>query len=230
MADPRTRRYANNATCRLGEDVSVGESSIQLENGKGALFPTLSGGRIFTLTVQDLVSGRIEIMYCTARTGDLLTVERGMEGTDDQEWINTSNVIVQNRITADTLEHLEESGGGGGGGGITLQLACSDLISNLVPGDNKAYVRAPAAFEVSLIRASLLEASSYGPLIIDIKKNGTSILSTLLTIDEGETTSVTAATPVAIDDADVEDDDVLSVELVDEGTEAVGLIVTIAGA
>lgn len=227
MADPRTHRFANNATCRLGEDVSVGETSILLENGKGALFPTLSGGQIFTVTVQDLVSGAIEIMYCTARTGDLLTVERGKEGTDDQEWINTSNVIVQNRITADTLEHLEESGGSGG---VTLQLACSDLISSLVPGDNKAYVRAPTAFQVILIRASLLEASSYGPLIIDIKKNGASILDVLLTIDEGETTSVTAANPVIIADDTIDDDDMLSVELVDEGTDAVGLIVTITGA
>lgn len=229
MADMRTHRFTNNAACRLGEDVSIGETSIQLENGKGSLFPSLAAGEIFPLTLENLQTGAREIVYATARSGDVVTVERGKEGTDEQEWINTPNVIVQNRVTADTLEYLA-AGGGGGGGGIVLQLACSDLVSALVPGDNKAYVRAPSAFQVILIRASLLEASSYGPLIIDIKKNGTSILSTLLTIDEGETTSVTAASPVGIDDNAIADDDVISVELVDEGTDAVGLIVTITGA
>ena len=229
MADPRTHLFANNATGRLGEDLIVGETSIQLVNGDGARFPNPSPGQIFVITVQHLIEGTIEIMFCTARAGDVLTVERGQEGTDAVEWVASNNVIVQNRVTADTLEYLAGSGGGGSGG-VVIQLACSDLISSLVPGDNKAYVRAPSAFQLTTVRASLLEASSYGPLIIDVKKNGVSILSTLLTIDEGETTSVTAASPVGIDDDTIADDDILSVELVDEGTDAVGLIVTLMGA
>lgn len=229
MADMRTHRFSNNATCRLGEDVSVGETSIQLENGKGALFPTLAAGEIFTLTFENLQTGAREIMYATARSGDVVTVERGKEGTDDQEWINTSFVIVQNRITADTLEYLAAGGGSGGSGAVVIQLACSDLTTNMVPGDNKAYVRAPRTFQLTSVRASLLEASSYGPVLVDIKKNGASILSTLLSIDEDETTSMTAASPVGIDDDAVANDDVLSVELVDEGTGAKGLIVTLLG-
>lgn len=235
MGDARVHRFANNATCRLGEDVSVGETSIQLENGKGALFPSPSAGEIFVLTVQDLVSGRFEIMYCTARTGDVLTVERGKEGTDDQEWINSPNIIVQNRITAGTLEYLADSGGGGGGGGgggsgdILIQLACSDLTTPLVAGDNKAYVRAPQTMTLTGLRASLLTASSYGPVTVDVKVDGVSILSTLLTIDEGEKTSVTATLPVVIRDAVIVDDKEIVIELVDAGTDATGLIVSLFG-
>lgn len=236
MGDARTHRFANNATCRLGEDVSVGETSIQLENGKGALFPSPSAGQIFILTVQDLISGAIEIMYCTARTGDVMTVERGKEGTDDREWINTANVIVQNRITAGTLEYLADAGGSGGGGGggggtgnILIQLACSDLTTPIIAGDNKAYVRAPQTMTLTGIRASLLEASSYGPVTIDVKVEGASILSTLLTIDEGSKTSVDALLPVVIDDEIIVDDEEIVIEVVDAGTDSIGLIVSLFG-
>jgi hypothetical protein len=259
MADLRTHRFSNNASCRLGEDVSIGETSIQLESGMGARFPTLAVGEIFTLTVENLQTGAREIMYATARSGDVVTVERGKEGTADQEWINTTSVIVQNRVTADTLEYLAATAGTSLNdlgdvdapnpnvgdalvwngtdwvnqdisSDIIIQLACSDLVSNLVSGDNKAYVRAPRAFTLTAVRASLLQAASgHSPVVIDIKKNGVSVLSTLLTIDEGETTSLTAATPVVIGTAAVANDDILSVQVVDARTDAKGLIVTLIG-
>lgn len=110
MADPRVHRYANNASCRLGEDLTAGETSIQLETGKGVLFPNPGVGEIFILTIEHLITGVKEIMFCTSRSGDVLEVERGQEGTDAVEWTNDNNVIVQQRLTAGTLEHLEEGG------------------------------------------------------------------------------------------------------------------------
>lgn len=229
MADPRTHLYANNASCRLAEDLTAGETSIQIETGKGALFPDPDPGEIFILTLQDLVSGVIEIMYCTARNNDVCTVERGQEGTDAVEWINSANVILQNRITAGTLEHLEETTGGGGLAPVIIQIACSDLVTELEAGDSKAYVRAPKAFTLTEVRASLLTVSSSGNVAVDINKNGTPILYSPLLIDSGEKTSETSSTTPIIDDDTIADDDEITIDIVQDGTGAKGLIVTLIG-
>lgn len=226
MADARTHLFANNATCRLGENVDANELSIQLETGKGALFPNPDPGQIFVLTIEDLVLGVREIMYCTARDGDVVTVERGKEGTTAREWIMSNNIVVQNRVTAGTLEYLAE---GAGSANVYIQLACSDLVSDLEAGTSKAYVRAPRSFTITEVRASLLEASSSGPVHVDINKNGVSILYSLITIDEGEKTSTTSATPEVIDDPNVVDDDELTIDIDSAGTGAKGLIVTLIG-
>lgn len=227
MADPRTHLFANNATCRLGENVDVNELSIQLETGRGALFPNPDPGQIFVLTIEDLVLGVREIMYCTARDGDVVTVERGKEGTTAREWIVSNNIVVQNRVTAGTLEYLAE---GAGSANVYIQLACSDLVSDLEAGTSKAYVRAPRTFTITEVRASLLEASSSGDVTVDINKNGVSILYTPLTIDQGEKTSETAATAAVIDDDAIADDDELTIDIVSAGMGAKGLIVTLIGA
>jgi hypothetical protein len=227
MADPRTHLFTNNAACLLGEDLDAGETSLQLESGKGDLFPDPGVGEIFIFTIEDLVQGVREICYCSERSGDVLTIERGKEGTSARDWTQSNTVIVQHRVTAGTLEYLAA---GAGAQNVYIQLACSDLTSALIAGTNKAYVRAPRSFQLSEVRASLLEASSSGDVIVDINKNGVSILYTPLTIDQGEKTSETAATAAVIDDDAIADDDELTIDIVSAGTGAKGLIVTLIGA
>lgn len=228
MADPRVHLFTNNATCRLGEDVSIGETSIQLETGKGDLFPDPSPGEIFVLTIEDLVQGLREIMFCTARSGDVVTVERGQEGTDDQAWTNSTNVIVQHRLTADTLEWLA-TGAEALASSVVVQLSCSNLTSDLAAGTNKGYFRAAQAFTLTAVRASVLVAGDYNPVTVDINKNGSTILSTKLTIDAGEKTSVTAATPAVISDDDIASDDEITIDIDGVPDGAKGLIVTLIG-
>lgn len=229
MGDPRTHLFANNATCRLAEDLTAGETSVQVETGKGVLFPDPALGEIFVLTLEDLISGVREIMYCSARVGDIFTVERGKEGTTAVEWINSANVILQNRITAGTLEHLQEAVDGATAP-IVIQLACSDLTTELIAGTNKAYVRAPRAFTLTSVRASLLVASSSGPVRVDVSVNGASILYPPITIDQGEKTSLSATTPPLIEDGTIADDDEITIDIVTPGDDAKGLIVTLKGA
>src|SRR3546814_12903600 len=52
---------------------------------------------------------------------------------------------------------------------------------------------------------SLTTASSSGAVTVDINEAGSTILSTKLTIDQGEKTSTTAATPAVISDASLGD-------------------------
>ncbi len=105
-----------------------------------------------------------------------------------------------------------------------------DLVTNISAGTDAMYMRAPRAFRVSAVRASLLTAGTTGSQF-DINRNGTTMLSTKLTIDANENSSQTAAAPPVIDGAEavVADDDLLTVDIDTAGTGAQGLIVTLIG-
>lgn len=97
--------FANNVSALLNNDVAPGDGSIVLASGQGAQFPSPVAGQFFVLTVQNLQSGALEICYCTARSGDLLTVERAQEGTSAGTWLAAQS-IVQLRLTKGMLEKL----------------------------------------------------------------------------------------------------------------------------
>jgi hypothetical protein len=89
----------------------------------------------------------------------------------------------------------------------------------------------PYAFTVAAIRASLSTAQTSGSIFtVDINECGSSILSTKLTIDNTEKTSVTAQTPAVISDASIADDAEMSIDIdqVGDGT-AKGLKVVLIG-
>lgn len=116
-----------------------------------------------------------------------------------------------------------------GSAAVALQLSCSDLVTGLSTGTSVAYVRAPQAFTVTEVRSSLLVDSSSGLVTVAIKNNGSDILSTDLSIDATEFTSVTAATPAVIAAPAIADDDLLTIDITAAGTGAKGLIVSIIG-
>lgn len=106
-------------------------------------------------------------------------------------------------------------------------LSCSDLTTSLIATTSAGYVNALYAANVVAVRASLLTASTSGEVEIDIKVNGTSILSTPLTIDEDETTSLDAAVPAVIATPELAEDDVITIDIVSPGTGAKGLNVSL---
>lgn len=128
---------------------------------------------------------------------------------------------------------IDISGGGGGSDidvtPVVIQLACSDLVTGLTTGTSVAYVRAPSAFTVTAVRSSLLVDSSSGLVTVAIKNGGSDILSTDLSIDATELTSVTAATPAVISSPSIADDALLTIDITAAGTGAKGLIVTLIG-
>lgn len=110
-------------------------------------------------------------------------------------------------------------------------IACSDETTPLAAGAGKVTFRMPYAFTVTAVRASLVTAQTGGSLLtVDINENGTSILSTKLTIDNGEKTSTTAATAPVISDASLADDAEITIDIdqIGDGT-AKGLKVTLIG-
>ena len=111
-------------------------------------------------------------------------------------------------------------------------VACSDETTALTTGAAKATFRMPYAFTVTGVRASLTTAgSTSGVTTIDINEGGSSILSTLITIDQGELTSTTAATAPVISDASLADDAQMTVDIdgLSGGATEAGLKVTLIG-
>lgn len=108
-------------------------------------------------------------------------------------------------------------------------IAASDEITALATGVGKATFRAPEALTLSEVRASVNTASTSGVVTVDINKNGTTMLSTKLTIDSGEKTSKTAATAAVISVTSIADDDEITIDIDTAGTGAKGLKVALIG-
>jgi hypothetical protein len=111
-----------------------------------------------------------------------------------------------------------------------MTVAASDETTALTTG-TKITFRMPRAITLDAVRASLTTAQASGSTFtVDIKKNGTTVLSTLITIDNTEKTSVTAAVAAVISVSALGDDDEMTIAItqVGDGT-ATGLKVTLYG-
>lgn len=112
-----------------------------------------------------------------------------------------------------------------------LEVACSDEALALSTGTAKVTFRLPYQITLSEVRASLKVAQSSGSIFtVDINADGASILSTKITIDNGERTSKTAATAPVLLTTALPDDAEMTVDIdqVGDGT-AKGLKVLLIG-
>lgn len=112
---------------------------------------------------------------------------------------------------------------------VEIGVACSDETTAITTGTAKVTFRAPFAFTVTGVRASLTTASSSGTPTVDINEGGTSILGTKLSIDANEKTSVTAASAATITDSAIANDAEITIDIDTAGTGAAGLKLWIIG-
>lgn len=106
-------------------------------------------------------------------------------------------------------------------------ISISDQATPLTTGTAKFTFRVPYGATVTGVKASLQTASSSGIPTFDINKNGTTILSTKLTIDASEKTSNTAAVSPVISVSGLDDDSEITIDIDVAGTGAVGAIIYI---
>jgi hypothetical protein len=114
---------------------------------------------------------------------------------------------------------------------IEIQAAASDETTALTAGTAKVTFRLPTAFTLTGVRASLTTAQTSGSIFtVDINLGGVSVLSTKLTIDNTEKTSVTAVTAPVISNTTMTDDGEITVDIdqIGNGT-AKGLKITLIG-
>lgn len=98
-------KVSNNAFGTLAAGINSSATSITLTTGQGARFPTLGAGDYFYATLVD-TSNNLEIVKCTARSTDVLTVVRAQETTTARAYSTGDRVEI--RITAQTF--LDASG------------------------------------------------------------------------------------------------------------------------
>ena len=105
---------------------------------------------------------------------------------------------------------------------VEIGLACSDETTDLTTGAGKVTFRLPHAMTLTAVRASVTTAPTGSTLVVDINENGTSILSTKLSIDAGEKTSTTAAVPAVISDSSLADDAEITIDIDQIGATVAG--------
>ena len=114
---------------------------------------------------------------------------------------------------------------------VVIQVAASDETTALTTGTAKLTLRAPSAFTLTDVRASVSTAPTGATIIVDVNEAGTSVLSTKLSIDATEKTSTTAATAAVISDSAIADDAELTIDIDQIGSTiaGAGLKITLIG-
>ncbi|MBS7738385.1 hypothetical protein [Chelatococcus sp. HY11] len=202
------------ASSTSGNAASFSNSSGKSIQDSGKALP--SGAIVGSTDIQTLTNKTLTSPVISSPTG-LAKADVGLSSVD-----NTSDASKPvSSQQADAIKAKPEA----------FILACSDLTTALAAGTGKAYFRLPYAFTLTAVKASLLTAQASGSIFtVDINKNGTSVISTKLTIDNTEKTSATAATPAVISSAAFLADDEVTIDIdqIGNGT-AAGLIVELIG-
>lgn len=96
----------NNAISRLASSLTAGATALSVTAGEGAKFPSVPAGKWFPVTLIK-ASGALEILRCTARSGDVLTVVRSQEGTAAQAFAVGDRVEL--RLTSAAIAEFKQT-------------------------------------------------------------------------------------------------------------------------
>lgn len=101
--------YTDNASSLLASGIGTSDTTLTVTATQGSLFPAPGAGQKAIITLES-VGGAIEIVSCTGRTGDTMTIVRGQEGTTPTAFASGSRVEL--RVTAGSLQaYLQKTGG-----------------------------------------------------------------------------------------------------------------------
>ena len=95
-------KFSNNASTTLASGVSSSATSITVANG--SVFPALSSGNYFYVTLEDINNTKREIVKCTALSSNALTIVRAQDNTTAQTFSSSDKAEL--RITAAGLNDV----------------------------------------------------------------------------------------------------------------------------
>ena len=144
--------YKNNAFSVLASAATSGGTTLTLATGTGSRFP--AADFLVTLIGYDGSGNENawEIVRCTARAGDILTVVRAQEGTTAIAWPDAAR--IENRVTAAAMEELQNKHWAditgkpaviAAGADAAAARAAIDALGE-APSDGKTYGRKDAAW------------------------------------------------------------------------------------
>lgn len=141
--------FANNASSTLAAPISNSATTVNLATGQGALFPNPSAGQQFALTFNDAATGLLtEIVYCTARSGDSLTIVRAQEGTVAQGW--SAGDLAANLVTAGQMAAMLQASQLNPARIVTSSGAFTMTTADAFGGVGLSRIVAPAASSTTL--------------------------------------------------------------------------------
>jgi hypothetical protein len=187
------------------------------------------GAAAFSAADFNATAGVISIDYTNGQAASGST--KGFLISADWTAFNNKQDALTSGTNIKTINGSSILGSGNLATPFELVVAASDEGSALTVGNGKITFRMPRAVTLTAVRASLTTAQASGNIFtVDINENGTSILSTKLTIDNTEKTSATAATPPVISDTSLADDAEITIDIdqIGNGT-ATGLKVMLIG-
>ena len=163
----------------------------------------------------------------------ILTAVASASGYRKLDVVYVAHAGTLSATAEDTVLMFTESGDAGTGSHAAIQIVLGDETTAITTGTAKYTFRMPYAMTLAAgnagIRASLATASTSGLPTFDINEGGASILTTTVTIDANETTSLTAATPVIISDTALADDAEITIDIDTAGTGAKGAKIWLIG-
>lgn len=219
-----------------------GANSITLTSA-GATNVTLpTSGTLATLAGSETLSNKILTAPKIANAGFIADANGNEQIVFTTTASAVNEITLKNAATANAVE-IQATGGDTNvstkfvpkGTGVffgvqeTFIIAISDETTAITTGNAKATFRIPYAFKVLKVRASLTTFSTSGTPTFDINESGVSILSTKITIDVNETTSVTAAVPPVISDDALAENAEITIDIDVAGTGATGAKIYIIG-
>ena len=137
--------FANNVVAGLSVAALFNDQYITVDNG--AAFPSpASGLEAFNVTLQAQGGGQLEICRCTARSGNVLTVERGSDSTQSAGW--PVGTTVSMRTTAANLRDFYDANYPITGGNLQgrMFLALDPTVQNEAATKNYVDLRTANAY------------------------------------------------------------------------------------
>jgi hypothetical protein len=103
MRIPIFNNFARTTLANGISSISGSPLSVVVASGTGGVFPSPTTGHYFPVVLTNSAGYR-EVMYCTSRSGDVLTCTRAQEGTSALTFVTTD--IIGCRLTAGALNDL----------------------------------------------------------------------------------------------------------------------------
>lgn len=103
-------KHSNFATSTIATvgGIAAGDLAVDVQPGDGALFPALAAGEYFYAVLVD-GAGTREIVKCTSRTVDNLTIARAQQGTSASAF--SADDVIELRVTKGLLEDMAAEAG-----------------------------------------------------------------------------------------------------------------------
>tara|TARA_R100000231_G_scaffold47840_2_gene40953 strand:- start:2784 stop:3962 length:1179 start_codon:yes stop_codon:yes gene_type:complete len=130
-------KVTNNAFGTLSASINTSDTTVTLDTGQGARFPTLGSGDYFYGTIID-TSNNLEIVKATARSTDSLTVVRAQDNTTARAFAIGDRFEL--RPTAALFGDIDIRGSGGTiSGAIDIESSAQEILH--ATGTNANQVR-----------------------------------------------------------------------------------------